>query len=285
MEFRPNERLLKFAISNVMDNLPVAWRFYVASNAAVRAVVEKHFGAEVAVGKIRFIKLEHANVVQHEVSHILSAKSLYDQMDGDYWLFFQTDSAICRAQRHLIKPVLESEYGWWGAPWASHIIAMTPYFGGNGGFALRSRAMMTPILEQSPMGTGGSEDGYFMGQAAGLVQSGRTANPPAPYYDELWYSVETMMHTRPFAVHAPWKDFMPSWEFRALVENCPEVLNIMPEGYGICDKFGPVFCAADIDRAKFVVNETTACDWATMCSAPVEDKHKVFVESLSYVVT
>lgn len=288
MEFRPLERLLKFAIRNAMDNLPVAWRFYVAGNAGVWAVVEKHFGAEAAVGKIRFIDLGHDNVQQHVVSQILSAKSLYDATDagGDYWLFFQADSAICRSQRHLIKPILEKGYGWWGAPWASHIIVQTPYNCGNGGFSLRSRAMMTPLLEQNPGGTGWSEDGYFCGMAAGLVNSGRTAHPPAPYYDELWYSVETMMHTKPFAVHAPWKDFMPSWEFRALVENCPEVLNIMPESYGICEKFGRVFCAAaNLDRFQFVVNKTTACDWNTMCDAPVDEKHRVFIDSLSYVVT
>lgn len=276
------ERLLKFVISNAVDNLPVAWCFYVAGNRAVRAVVEKHFGAEVAVGKIRFINMEHADMPQSQVSQILSAKTLYDQMEGDYWLFFQTDSAICKAQRHLIKPVLEKGYGWWGAPWPSHIIVMTPYNCGNGGLSLRKREMMMPLLEQNPAGTGSSEDGYFCGVAAGFVRSGRTQSPPAPYYDELQFSVETMMHTKPFAVHAPWKDFMPSWEVRALVENCPELLHIWPQRE--CEKFSKVLCAADVDRAQFVVNETTACNWDAMCGAPVDDKFRVFTESLGYAV-
>lgn len=263
-----------------MDNLPVAWCIYVVGNAGVRAIVEQHFGAEADVGKIRFIDMQHANVPQNEVSKILSSKALYDQLEGNHWLFFQTDSAICRSQRHLLQSFISKGYGWWGAPWHHGIWGATPDGCGNGGFSLRSRALIDPILAAASGGTSGSEDGWFCGVANGLVRSGKLKAPPAPYYEEMQFSVETRMHTKPFGVHAPWKDFQPSWEFRELVQNCPEIISIMPEP--ACQKFGQALCAAEVDQSQFVPNETTACDWEAMCSAPVDEQFRVWTESLKY---
>lgn len=57
----------------------------------------------------------------------------------------QLDSAICAPQRHLLRRFVETRpRGFYGAPWPHRAILQ----GGNGGFSLRTRALVSTILKR-----------------------------------------------------------------------------------------------------------------------------------------
>ena len=99
-----------------------------------------------------------------------------------------------------------------GAPWGMYDLwRLEPYFCGNGGFSLRSRRFMQEVLGMDGLVLSAAhEDGWLCKVAARAVQEGRNrlTRPPAPYYEEMAFAVETLIHPAPFALHAFWKHFI-----------------------------------------------------------------------------
>lgn len=64
LEFRPMERSMRFAVDNVMNNLPVDWRIQIVGGPSVCELAFDLYGAEVAAQKAIITLLGHENVEQ-----------------------------------------------------------------------------------------------------------------------------------------------------------------------------------------------------------------------------
>lgn len=105
----------------------------------------------------------------------------------------------------------------------------------------------------------GNEDGFFCRAAAALNQKSSTAlrRPSAPAFEEFPFAVETVLHTKPFAVHKPFPWFItPSYGLRKLLENCPETLHLMPHKFIDDGHWGPLICALDKSLTQSSFNLT-----------------------------
>jgi hypothetical protein len=144
----------------------------------------------------------------------LTSPSLWRQVLGEKVLYFQIDSAICSNSLYKITDFLHYDYI--GAPWAD---------GGccNGGFSIRSRTKTLRLLEHP----GGhyqypsyNEDGWYMRHlplVGGVV---------APVSVAAAFSVETIYHHRPFAVHKPVLRWIGKEKLKLLCNECPELRTI-----------------------------------------------------------
>lgn len=62
------------------------------------------------------------------------------------------------------------------------------------------------------MGTITNEDGWYNGHSREMLGDGSLSRPLAPFHEGVQFSVETVMHTRPFAVHQVWNHLAPDTE-------------------------------------------------------------------------
>jgi hypothetical protein len=144
----------------------------------------------------------------------LTSPSLWRHVHGEKALYFQIDSVICSNSSYKLTDFLH--YDFIGAPWS---------VGGccNGGFSIRSRAKTLQLLESGqvhyPLGRI-HEDGWFtnnLPRVQGIV---------APISIAKTFSVETIYHPRPFAVHKPLIRFLGKENMIRLCNECPEVRTI-----------------------------------------------------------
>jgi hypothetical protein len=238
LEFRAWERELSFSINNTLVNIPVHWRIQIVGGPAIISLAHQLFPLYIQAGKVVLTNLGFDSMKQEQVSRVLTDLGFYQQLLGDTWLFFQYDSAICTPQRHLLVSFLEQEYGWWGAPWRHW--NRIPHFGGNGGFSLRRHAFVTTILTLFPwvnQTESNNEDWFMINKAADLYLQNHTALLHAPYLlpaprsKAIEFSVETLFHEKPFAVHQFWRDFpiTNATQLKSFFNNCPEARELLPE--------------------------------------------------------
>jgi hypothetical protein len=129
-------------------------------------------------------------------------------------LYFQIDSAICSNSPYKLTDFLH--YDFIGAPWS---------VGGccNGGFSIRSRTKILQMLESDqvrfPLHEI-NEDGWF---TSNLPRFGGII---APIPVAKTFSVETIYHPRPFAVHKPNIKRLGLVDMKRLCDDCPEVRTI-----------------------------------------------------------
>lgn len=96
-----------------------------------------------------------------------------------------------------------------------------------------------------------SEDMYFCHAAADLYQELHPALRPAPMELEIPFSIETIWHEAPFAVHQFWPHLHVNTPAMAttLLENCPEALGILPADlFANQTVWRDIVCAANLDR-------------------------------------
>jgi hypothetical protein len=148
------------------------------------------------------------------INLLLTSASFWHQVQGEKILYFQIDSIICSNSSYKLTDFLQ--YDFIGAPWHN---------GGccNGGFSIRSRTKTLQMLEsgrvQYPLHQI-NEDGWYTDNLP------RFNGVVAPIPVAKTFSVETIYHPRPFAVHNPYADFIGKVNMTRLCNECPETRTI-----------------------------------------------------------
>jgi hypothetical protein len=207
--------LLVNAVTNVLQHIPTDWKvqivtlyqhwsFYNASS----------LGSLIETNRIFLTPLEQSSeglTSDEYINSILTSASFWHQVQGDKVLLFQIDSVLCSNSLYNVTDFLQ--YDFIGAPW---------YDGGccNGGLSLRSRTKILQMLES----------GYVHYDLHELNEDGwYTDNLPyfyghiAPISIAKTFSVETIYHPRPFAVHKPHINRIGFENMIRLCHECPEV--------------------------------------------------------------
>jgi hypothetical protein len=113
--------------------------------------VVQNLNNEKLIHKIQLVHLNVDNLNQKTYSELLATKSMiYDYIDTEFFLVFQTDSMIFKKNSHLMNNYLSCNYDYIGAPWliCNYIPTKERDFIGNGGFSLRKTQKMLEIIEK-----------------------------------------------------------------------------------------------------------------------------------------
>jgi hypothetical protein len=148
------------------------------------------------------------------INLLLTSASFWREVQGEKILYFQIDSVICSNSSYKLTDFLK--YDFIGAPWQSRGCC-------NGGFSLRSRTKMLQMFESGRARFRlheTNEDVWLMRNLPRF--DGRIA----PNHIAKQFSVESIYHPRPFAVHKPNVELLGPINMNLLCSDCPEVRTI-----------------------------------------------------------
>jgi len=142
-------KALEFTLNNMVECLSDKWKivlFHGTNNAEYALNIANKLN-KLFDNRIHIVKLDSDNLNQKTYSKLLATKSvIYNYIDTEYFLVFQTDSVMIQTNIFLDK-----NYDYVGAPWL--ICGYEPTrqrdFIGNGGFSLRKTATMLRIIENN----------------------------------------------------------------------------------------------------------------------------------------
>jgi len=147
------------------------------------------------------------NLDQKTYSELLATKSIiYDYIQTEYFLVFQTDSLMFKRNIDLFTNLLKGDYDWVGAPWliCNYPPTRERDFIGNGGFSLRKTSKMLEIIEKYNWYTVQNteyewrEDLFFTKQYSDI-------HIKKPSYEAAkGFSVEEVFVSHTFGCHKPW---------------------------------------------------------------------------------
>jgi hypothetical protein len=157
--------------------------------------------------RITLVNLNVDNLDLKTYSELLAKRSiLYDHIQTDYFLVFQTDSMIFKSHRNYITDLISEGYDYVGAPWL--ITAYQPTrqrdFIGNGGFSLRKKSKMLEIIDKhdwdltKPTEFEWMEDLYFTNSYSDV-----SVKKP-PYEKARQFAVDEVFSEVAFGCHKPW---------------------------------------------------------------------------------
>lgn len=145
-------KALEFVLHNICDCLSNEWKiifFHGTNNIEYGSKIVEKLNKQFE-NRISMVNLNVDDLYGHVVySKILATKTIiYDYIDTEMFLLFQTDSMIIKQNAHLINNFLEYDYV--GAPWliCDYPITKNCDFIGNGGFSLRNKNKMLEIIEK-----------------------------------------------------------------------------------------------------------------------------------------
>lgn len=147
-------KAIEFVLNNVCECLPDDWDivfFHGKNNVEyVTNIVAKINNLfENRVDRIKLVNLHVDNLDLLSYSELFATKSiLYEHIDSDTFLVFQTDSMILKQNKHLLNDFLDYDYV--GAPWliTEYIPTKECGFIGNGGFSLRRKSKLLEIISK-----------------------------------------------------------------------------------------------------------------------------------------
>ncbi|CAF1093316.1 unnamed protein product [Rotaria magnacalcarata] len=206
------------AVINILQHIPTDWKiqiitpvqnwsYYNASSLYSLIVNGRVCMTSLDFPRVDFTGSEYINL-------LLTSASLWDQVQGEKILYFQTDSVICSNSSYKLIDFLQ--YDFIGAPWHS---------GGccNGGFSLRSRRKMLQLFNSDL-------DRYRLHETNEDVWLSRNLPRVNAHIASTavakQFSVESIYHPRPFAVHKPNFQVLGSLNMKYLCNDCPEVRTI-----------------------------------------------------------
>jgi len=199
-------KALEFVLNNVCDCLSDEWKIILFhgknNNEYSIEIVEKL--NNLYKNRISLVNLYVDNLNQTTYSILLANKyTIYDHIDTDVFLVFQTDSIILKENAHMINDYLNYDYV--GSPWLICNYEPTKRCGfiGNGGFSLRNKKKMLEIIEKIPYNNE-PEDLYFS-----TIYDNIIVNKPS-YEKALEFCVgEVYNNETTLAVHQFWP-----WDFK-----------------------------------------------------------------------
>ena len=142
-------KALEFVLKNALTNLDESWKillFHGTQNESYSQEIK----TKLSSGRLFLHRLEVENLNQVTYSELLATKSvLYDHIDTEYFLVFQTDSMIFKEYKDLIYNFINMDIDYVGAPWleSAYIPTKVRQFIGNGGMSLRKTETMKKIIE------------------------------------------------------------------------------------------------------------------------------------------
>jgi hypothetical protein len=143
-------KALEFVLNNVCECLSNEWKivlFHGTRNKEYSQLIVDKLN-KMYNERITLVLLNVFDLNSITYSELFATKSIiYDYIDTDIFLVFQTDSMIIQKNAHLINDFLDYDYV--GSPWikSDFIPAIECDFIGNGGFSLRKKSKMLEIIE------------------------------------------------------------------------------------------------------------------------------------------
>ena len=141
-------RALEFVLNNALECLSSEWKivlFHGNDNL--------QYAADIAVrindARLNLIHMDIENLDLVSYSKLLGTRSMvYDFIETEHFLVFQTDSMIFKCNAHKIYDFLEYDYV--GAPWliTNYVPTRICDFIGNGGCSLRRKSKMLEIVDK-----------------------------------------------------------------------------------------------------------------------------------------
>jgi hypothetical protein len=202
-------KALGFVLKNFFTNLSEEWGFIIFHGKSNKTFIEELFKSELSIYKHRInkiIQLETDNLSGVDYANLCKSASLYNCIDTEILLKFETDSLILKENKDLINMFLKYDYV--GAPWVNGMV-------GNGGLCLRRKSKMLEICEKVDGNFTTHEDNYFCYQ--NVVSLSRPS-----FKEAQAFSVETVFHEKSFGIHAPWKH-LNEYEMKFLINKYPDI--------------------------------------------------------------
>ncbi|CAF2920964.1 unnamed protein product [Rotaria sp. Silwood2] len=215
---RANQLVIN-AVNNVLEHIPIDWKVQIMTLYEHWSYYNKSsLNQYIKSDRVLLTRLnQSSNGLSSDeyINSILTSSSFWHQIYGDKVLLFQIDSVLCSNSSYNLTNFLQ--YDFIGAPW---------YLGGccNGGLSLRNRLKILELIESNKYHYrlhGINEDGWFtehLSYVNGYV---------APVSIAKKFSVETIYHPRPFAVHKPHINTIGLNNMNHLCNECPEVRMIV----------------------------------------------------------
>lgn len=215
---RASEALIR-AVQNVIKNIPRDWPVQIITLAEHRSFLQMSaLKDHIRYGKVLVTVLNHAPrnsfASPKDYSNaVLTSVQLWRQVRGEKVLIFQTDSTFCSNSSYKVTDFLT--YDFIGAPWVT---------GGccNGEFSLRSRKKMFQVLSHANFTGTQNEDIWYSNQL--LHVNASIASPEVA----RMFSVETLYHPNPLAIHKPSVEKLGIKNMRRLCNECPESQVLFP---------------------------------------------------------
>ena len=212
-------KALSFVLNNMLECLSEEWKivfFHGLNNIEYsKNIVEKL--NTIFNNRIELVQLDVDNLNQKTYSQILATKSIiYNYIDTEYFLVFQTDSIMFKKNAHLMNQFVNSNYDYIGAPWliCEYIPTKERDFIGNGGFSLRRTNKMLKIIENNTWDENNEwQEDLFFTKKYSVIEVIKPEYEIAKQFcvDEIFSSI-TM------SCHRPWSHS----HFSALVNEYPE---------------------------------------------------------------
>jgi len=145
-------KALEFVLNNMLECLSEQWKiifFHGINNIEYSNIIVNKLN-NLFNNRIYLVQLDVENLNQKTYSKLLASKTIiYDYIDTEYFLIFQTDSIIFKSNSHLIETFLDKNYDYIGAPWliCDYYPTRERDYIGNGGFSLRKTKTMLKIIE------------------------------------------------------------------------------------------------------------------------------------------
>ena len=146
-------KALEFVLNNMLECLSKEWNivfFHGINNIEYSENIVNKLN-NIHNNRITTVKLEDViDLDQKSYSKLLATKTIiYDYINTEYFLVFQTDSMMFKSNSHLMDSFLYNGYDYIGAPWliCNYYPTCEREFIGNGGFSLRKTETMLKIIE------------------------------------------------------------------------------------------------------------------------------------------
>lgn len=200
-------KALEFVLQNALDSLPDDW-----SIVLFHGLMNKEYCDSILVRlsrpeRIQLVQLQVDNLNQKTYSELFATRSiLYDYIQTEWFLVFQTDSMMFPQHLNTFKRLLDKRYDYIGSPWLQTNYPPTRIRGyvGNGGFSLRRTEKMLEIIDKHDWHAVKHtefewlEDLYFTKPYTDVSVN------KAPYDEARCFSVDEVFYPNPFACHKPW---------------------------------------------------------------------------------
>ena len=196
-------KALYFVLNNVCDCLSDEWKiilFHGSENILYSIDIVEKLNI-LYNNRISLVNLDIINLNFYEYSGLLMTRSIiYDYIETEIFLVFQSDSMIFKKNADLINNFLDYDYV--GSPWL--ITNYTPTkecdYIGNGGFSLRRKNKMLEIIDKITHDNIDKryEDLYFSKKYDNIEIK-------KPEYEKCkTFSVDEVFSEITFACHKPW---------------------------------------------------------------------------------
>lgn len=202
-------KALEFVLHNICDCLSTEWQIILFHGTTNKEYSDKivlklktNFKHKIILVNIGVENLEYPL----GYSKMLATRSIvYDYINTDMFLIFQTDSMIFKKNKHFIELFLEYDYV--GAPWlkTNYIWTKNCDFIGNGGFSLRNTKKMLEIIDSVNWYSFDDNHGFKLMEDLFFASNHPNIIVKKPDYDNaLLFSVDEVFSPETFACHKPW---------------------------------------------------------------------------------